>query len=92
MSRDHAECVGEREERRGFRGWEAGGGVISEIQGCEKQLSRTDVAERLLGAKVTYDEIGKGCCRAVGGRLNKNGMGENRVKIRAAAAVVVAAK
>lgn len=63
------QSVEEREERSGF------GGVISEIQGCEKQLSRTDVAERLLGAKVTYDEIGKGCCRAVGGRLNKNGVG-----------------
>lgn len=70
MSRDHAECVGERGTRR-----VRDGGVISEIQGCEKQLSRTDVAERLLGAKVTYDEIGKGCCRAVGGRLNKNGVG-----------------
>lgn len=69
MSRDHAECVGEGGTKR------VSGGVISEIQGCEKQLSRTDVAERLLGAKVTYDEIGIGCCRAVGGRLNKNGVG-----------------
>lgn len=61
MSRDHAECVGE-------------GGTKRVRGGCEKQLSRTDVAERLLGAKVTYDEMGKGC-RAVGGRQNKNGVG-----------------
>lgn len=71
MSRDHAECVGEGGTKR-VQG--VGGGFISEIQGCEKQLSRTDVAERLLGAKVTYDEMGKGC-RAVGGRQNKNGVG-----------------
>lgn len=74
MSREHAECVGEGGTKR-VPGVGRGEVVfISEIQGCEKQLSRTDVAERLLGAKVTYDEMGKGC-RAAGGRQNKNGVG-----------------
>lgn len=51
-----------------------GRGSFQKFQGCEKQLSRTDVEERLLGAKVTDDEIGKGC-RAAGGRQNKSGVG-----------------
>lgn len=88
---------GSQSERDGFVevGWGGGReGVTSEIQRCEKQLSRTDVAKRF---KVTSDEIGKGCCRAVGGRLNKNRGGgaggkggAHRVKIRAAASAVAA--
>lgn len=69
MLRDHAECVGEGGTKRVRAAGRGEVGFISEIQGCEKQLGRTDVAERLLGAKVTYDEMGK-VCRAEVGRQN----------------------
>lgn len=54
------------------------GGFHFKIRGCEKQRSGTDVAARLLGAKVIYDEIGKDC-RSTGGRQNKS-WEKNRVK------------